>query len=89
MGSVGSQVMMRVVLKPDGWPCTIKEAPPGPIIFQGNNHTSLWFKSEYGNDNKRDGSYMAYNEAGEFLAVDQSTTFVQPVEVVIEEEEIL
>ena len=41
----------QLVIKPDGWPCTLAECPPGLFIFDAADYQTLGFKSEYGVDN--------------------------------------
>ena len=36
--------MKSLVVKPDGWPCSLVECPPGFFVFEGN----LCLKTEYG-----------------------------------------
>jgi hypothetical protein len=38
--------MIKLVIKPDSWECSIKECPPGFFVFK----TELCFKTEYGED---------------------------------------
>lgn len=59
---------LRII--PVGWPCKLKEAPPGFFVY--NEH--LAFKSEYGWDN-------VYCSSGEyFRPTDYLNVMVQPVE---------
>lgn len=72
--------MKKLIMQPDGWPCTLAECRPGYFVFNGEY---LGFKSGYySKDNKPD----AYNEAGEFYWGD-SEKLVQPVNSVWEESE--
>jgi len=52
--------MKKLVLKPEGWACTLEECPAGLFVF----NDSICFKSEYRTD---EGQLEAYNEAGEFF----------------------
>ena len=36
--------MRRLVLIPEGWPCELRECPPGLFLYQDN----VCFKTEYG-----------------------------------------
>jgi len=51
--------MKRMVVNPDGWPCTFNECPPGFFVFEDN----LYLKSEYRSEDKSD----AYCESGEYF----------------------
>lgn len=64
----------RLVLEPHGWPCSLLEAPPGPILFHGDH---LGFKSEYK-------KCEAFNYGGEYLCIADSE-MVQPVKARWEE----
>lgn len=35
--------MKRMIVEPDGWPCTLEECPPGHFVIDGQ----LCFKTEY------------------------------------------
>lgn len=72
----------RYVIIPNGWKCTLLEAPPGPFVC-GEEATELCFKTEYRQD---DGRVMAYNSAGEFFCAEGNDTIVQPVMVEVEDE---
>lgn len=74
---------MKKIIVPDGWPCRLDQASPGPFVTLEHPHL-LCFKSEYRHD---DGRVMAYNSAGEFFCGDGDKHIVQPVEMVITEEE--
>lgn len=52
--------MKRLLLKPDGFKCTLEECKPG-LFLSGNN---LCFKTEYRTEPS--GRVEAYNGAGEF-----------------------
>lgn len=57
--------MSRVVYKiqPDGWPCTIRDCPPGFFgVPQENGLMTFGFKTEYRDS---DGYCEVYNYAGE------------------------
>lgn len=71
--------MKRLVLVPNGWPCSLNECPSGALIVDN----TLAFKSEY---RTNEGKIEAYNEAGEFLCVG-SDALVQPVNAIWEEYE--
>ncbi len=70
-------------ITPVGWPCSLAEAPPGPFVTL-EHPDLLCFKSEYHHD---DGRVMAFNSAGEFYCGERDATLVQPVEMVVENEE--
>jgi hypothetical protein len=80
--------MKRVMLVPNGWPCTLAACPPGPFTdVEGH----LGFKTEYGSTRHVDGALRVTNhpdvyclESGETWCSDVS---VQPLIVVIEEQE--
>ena len=61
--------MKQLVLKPNGWPCTLEECPPG-IFVCGEN---IGFKSEYSNDKTE-----AFCESGEYFCAGDDK-IVQPV----------
>ena len=77
---------MIATLQPEGWPIALKNVRPGLIlVINGKLPTEhfLGFKSEYTHDdNVRP---MAFNEAGEFLCVDDER-LVQAVEIVWSQE---
>lgn len=81
--------MVRVCkLIPLGWPCTLKEAPPGPFVTMENPEL-LCFKTEYARTGE-DGKYLgreAYNSAGEAFHGKGDVHIIQPVEMVVTEEE--
>ncbi len=73
--------MKRILIVPDGWPCTLEECPPGLFMYEGY----LNFKTEY-RKQREDGAWKleAYCDSGEtFCRPDE--TLVQPV-VYVEEE---
>ena len=80
--------MRMLVAKPDGWPCTLAECPPGHMVsvalYQGDNR--VWFKSEYFTSTGKIEAYEAYNEAGEYLCLGPDD-LVQPIVFVWEETE--
>lgn len=39
--------MKRLVILPDGWPCTLAECPPGLFLFQ---ERTLGLKTDYSDD---------------------------------------
>lgn len=67
--------MRQMLILPEGWPCTLKEAPPGPFVTL-THPTLLCFKSEYHQEN---GRVMAFNCAGEFFCGDGDAHEVQPI----------
>ena len=69
--------MKLLMIEPRGWPCALKEAPPGHFLFTD----TLCFKSEY---HTPVGEIEAYTEAGEFFCAG-SEALVQPVIAVWEE----
>ncbi len=75
--------MRQLIAKPNGWPCTLADCPPGHMAGTGERAKSVWFKSEYFTDK---GKIEAYNEAGEFLCVEPHE-MVQPIVFVWEESE--
>lgn len=72
---------MKKAIQPEGWPCKLVEARPGPFVTL-THPDLLCFKSEYHHD---DGSVMAFNSAGEFF-VTGDATMIQPVEIAAEED---
>lgn len=74
--------MRQLVIKPDGWPCTLAECPPG-FFVAGN---SLCLKTEYSSEKTE-----AYLDSGEYFAggaatkEDREKLIVQPVTAVWEE----
>ncbi len=69
--------MKRLVLEPNGWPCTILECPPGHFIHYSGKDRDIGFKTEYGKENERDN---VFNSAGEyFRPTDGDKCIVQPV----------
>ena len=73
--------MRRLLIVPSGWPCALRECPPGPFI-DPDHPENLCFKSEYGDN---DGKIDAFNAAGEYYT---GTGPVQPVEMVAVDEEV-
>lgn len=67
---------------PDGWPCSLLEAPPGPFVTL-THPDLLCFKSEYAQD---DGRVKAFNSAGEYFCGEGNSEIVQPV-IMIEEDD--
>lgn len=63
--------MKKLILKPEGWPCSIEECPPGFFVF---NDVHVGFKTEY---HSGEGGVQAYNEAGEHFV--PRKIMVQPV----------
>ncbi|QIG68667.1 hypothetical protein EVB67_017 [Rhizobium phage RHph_TM3_3_14B] len=57
--------MRRLVIQPEGWPCSYEECRPGFFVLDGD----LFLKSEYGGD--------GYCSSGEAFALRNSE--VQPV----------
>lgn len=76
--------MRRLVIVPEGWPCTLAECRPGHFLWQD----SLCFKDEYGAE-----LGGQYTESGEIFwggapnAVARAAFMVQPVSPVWEEYE--
>lgn len=75
--------MKQLIIKPDGWPCTLAECPPGHFLH--GDH--LAFKSEYGDND-------AYCDNGEYFVggagiekEKRSQIMVQPVKYEWEEVE--
>lgn len=66
--------MKRLVILPDGWPCSYAECRPGFFVLDGD----LFLKSEYGGD--------GYCSSGEAFAGNRESE-VQPVSAVWEEYE--
>ncbi len=68
----------RLIMVPDGWPCTLEDCPPG--IFTVAD--MVFFKSEYKTELK-DNSYRidAFNLSGEYLSLEfmDKIKEVQPV----------
>ncbi len=75
--------MTQKIIIPVGWPCSLKEARPGPFVTLDNPEL-LCFKSEY---HHNDGRVEAYNSAGEFFCGDGDAQQVQMVEMVTEDED--
>ena len=73
--------MRRLAMRPEGWPCALRECRPGHFVF----NDLLCFKDEYGAEGN------SYNEAGEIFWGDvtdrdaRAALVVQPVEPVWEE----
>lgn len=88
--------MKQLILVPEGWPCTLRECPPGNFVL----NDQLCFKTEYGafksvGDTKVPGDQIkwtvthdvdAYNSAGEHMGVKEDE-MVQPVIATWEESE--
>lgn len=76
--------MKRLEIEPQGWPCKLKECPPGHFMFQD----SLCFKSEYMPDNRLE----VFCDTGECFwggtntDKDREELCVQPVVAVWKEE---
>ena len=74
--------MTKLLIVPDGWPCTLEECPPGPFVTLDNPNL-LCFKSEYSQPPAH--KYpMALNSAGEFFSGEGR---VQPVEMIEESDD--
>jgi len=73
--------VIRKIIVPNGWPCTLSEATPGPFVTLENPEL-LCFKSEY---HEQDGRVRAFNSAGEFFC-GEADEIVQPVSMIEEEE---
>lgn len=65
--------MKRLIIVPDGWPCTLEECRPGHFVLG----EQLCYKSEYFKTSP--GDIEAFNCAGEYLSVPPDTT-VQPAD---------
>lgn len=74
--------MILKSIVPDGWQCSLEDAPPGPFVSVANPNL-LCFKSEYSDES----GPIAYNSAGERYHGGGPKTVVQPVEMIIEERE--
>ncbi len=71
--------MKRLIIKPNGWPCTLLECPPGLFIYEDR----IGLKSEYRTEN---GSIKAYcGSSGEYFC-GKEDIIVQPVIAEWEEE---
>lgn len=70
--------MKKLIAKPNGWPCTLEECPPGLFVYEDE----ICFKSEYINEI---GKIEAFCESGEYFCKEANIT-VQPVIVEWEEE---
>lgn len=70
--------MTRLELKPNGFPCTLEECPPGPFL----HGKDVCFKSEY---HSNTGRIEAYCSSGEAY---HGTGLIQPLESVWIEEEL-
>lgn len=75
--------MLKLIVVPDGWKCTLEECPPGFFVrTHSEGVNTLCFKTEYRED---DGKIQAFNEAGEWFACGASSEeerrllIVQPV----------
>lgn len=58
--------MRRLMIEPNGWPCTLKECPPGHFTYRDD----LCFKTEYRcatTASSPNGKIEAYCESGEFF----------------------
>lgn len=81
--------MKRLVINPEGWPCTLAECPPGHFLFG----EYLCFKTEYAQEVKGDYFPQSYCETGEFFwggtktHEERSRLIVQPVTAEWEEYE--
>lgn len=64
--------MKRLVMKPNGWPCTYEECRPGFFVLEGD----VFLKSEYG--------AQGYCSSGESFAGNRESE-VQPVMAAWEE----
>ena len=70
--------MIKLIMKPGGWPCTVDECEPGVFVAQ----KQLCFKSEYHRDG---GEAEAFNSAGEAYHGDPDG-LVTPVEPIWEDD---
>ena len=81
--------MRRLVILPQGWPCTLGECPPGFYLFQDD----LCMKTEYVRESVGGNGVEAFNCGGEAFWGGASTNaecaklIVQPVSVRWEEYE--
>ena len=66
--------MRRLMMVPVGWPCTLRQCPPGHFVCDGQ----LCFKTEYAKNGDA-GQSEAFNSAGEMLSGGEDVA-VQPVE---------
>ena len=81
--------MKKLIIQPDGWPCTLAECRRGLFVF----HDELCLKDEYGHqdDTSRIWYSSAYCDTGEVFwggaktKDDREKLVVQPVEAVWEE----
>jgi hypothetical protein len=71
--------MIRRLIVPDGWPCTLEECRPGMFVTL-DLPDLICFKSEYTTVGKPD----AYNSGGEYFC--DNGELIQPVILVSEEE---
>jgi hypothetical protein len=83
--------MKKLVIKPEGWPCTFGECRPGYfIITKVATYGELFLKTEY-SSNEHPDNFDAYCATGEYFwggtttKEDRNNIIVQPVEVVWEE----
>lgn len=74
--------MVRKLIVPVGWPCSLEECPPGHFISL-EYPDMLCFKSEYGMAPEHR-NVEAFNCAGEYF---HGEGLVQPVEMIVEDEE--
>lgn len=76
--------MRQLQLKPSGWPCTLKECPPGLFVFG----EILGLKTEYSPENEIEAFCSDTGEAfwgGTHSHQNRDQLMVQPVEAVWEE----
>lgn len=52
--------MKKLVLVPDGWPCSLEECPPGLFLSENKN---IGLKSEY----RPNGKVEAFCDSGEYF----------------------
>jgi len=65
--------MKKLVLNPDGWPCTLQDCPPGFFLFQD----SVCYKSKYNDYYVGTGGSMFWG--GTSTKVDRDKLLVQPL----------
>ena len=74
--------MRTLKLVPNGWPCTLRECPPGCFVFD----EEVCFKSDYGQDAYCDGGSYFWGGTSDKEA--RAELIVQPVSPVWEEIEL-
>lgn len=74
---------IKKLIVPNGWPCKLSEAPEGMFVMT-DYPDLICFKTEYYHN---DGRVMAYNSAGESFCGKGDEEIVQPVQLIIEDDE--